>query len=113
MIGKILLETARGEVKERVLTREETAAVIAELERAADRAKHRVAHYYRLPLRFVEPASDSDHNGPHIVAADGSIVAKLFWPCHPANETEAAEQATYALGRAMAGATDPTDANRG
>ena len=58
--------------------------------------------YFKTPLRFVEPASDSDVNGPHIVDAGGGIVAKLFWPCHPIDETEEAEQEIYALGRAMA-----------
>lgn len=59
-------------------------------------------NYFPTPFRFVEPESDSDHNGAHIVDARGSIVAKLFWPGHPPEETEAAEQETYALGRAMA-----------
>jgi hypothetical protein len=53
-------------------------------------------------LRFVEPTSDSDPNGPHIVNAHGEVVAKLFWPCHTLAETAEAEDSTYALGRAMA-----------
>lgn len=58
--------------------------------------------YLKLPLRFVEPVTDSDW--PRIVDAEGFPVANLFWPAHPADETEQAEQATYALGRAMAAA---------
>lgn len=64
--------------------------------------------YFRAPLRFVEPKSDSDPNGPHIVDADGHLVAKLFWPGHPPEATEAAEQETYRLGEAMARAADQT-----
>lgn len=57
--------------------------------------------YFKQPFRFVEPETDSDVNGPHILDANGGIVAKLFWPGHPPEETAAAEQETYALGRAM------------
>lgn len=66
---------------------------------------YEASKYFR-GLRFVEPTSDSDVNGPHIVDANGAIVAKLFWPGHPVEETAAAEQATYTLGRAMAAALE-------
>lgn len=60
--------------------------------------------YFPTPLCFIEPESDSDREGARIVDAAGNLVARLFWPCHPPEETEAAEQETYALGRAMAAA---------
>ena len=56
--------------------------------------------YFKPPLRFVEPADDQ--SAATIVDADGNAVAMLYWPGHPIDQTEAAEQATYELGRRMA-----------
>lgn len=61
-----------------------------------------VLKYFPTPLRFVEPVDDSDRRGARIEDANGNMVAQLYWPCHPPAETEAAEEETYALGRAMA-----------
>lgn len=61
--------------------------------------------YFPTPFEFREPKTDSDT--AMIVDAKGFAVAYLFWPTHPAEETEAAEQETYALGRAMADVASP------
>jgi hypothetical protein len=99
-LGRLLLETARGSVKERTVTGKELAEIRANM-----------ARYFKGPLRFREPQTDSD--GPLIDDADGNPVAMLYWPCHPVEETTAAEQATYELGRAMAAALEPTSEKAG
>jgi hypothetical protein len=88
-LGKLILDTARGDVKQRTLSPEEAQQVWGSIRR-----------YFKGPLQFIEPENDGDW--PRIVDAEGFPVANLFWPCHPADENEAAEQATYSLGHAMA-----------
>lgn len=95
-LGRLVLQTARGTVKERTVTGKELAEVRANMER-----------YFKGPLQFREPRTDSE--GPVIYDAAGNQVAMLFWPTHPAEETGAAEQATYALGRAMAAAASESE----
>lgn len=60
--------------------------------------------YFRSPFEFREPKTEND--GPFIYDADGHQIAMLFWPTHPVEETEAAEQETYRLGILMADAAD-------
>jgi hypothetical protein len=55
--------------------------------------------YYKAPFEFREPKTDNE--GPFIYDKDGNQIAMLFWPIHPVDETEQAEQETYRLGRAM------------
>jgi hypothetical protein len=57
--------------------------------------------YYKPPFEFREPKDEA--GGPCIYDRDGHQIAMLFWPTHPVEETEAAEQETYRLGRMMAG----------
>lgn len=90
-LGKLILDTARGDVKQRTLSPEETRQIWESIGR-----------YFKGPLQFSEPKDDNEF--ARILDASGNLVAHLFWPGHPADETEAAEQATYALGRAMAAA---------
>src|SRR5450631_872280 len=56
--------------------------------------------YYKPPFEFREPKTDNE--GPLIYDAEGHQMTMLFWPTHPVEETGAAEQETYRLGRAMA-----------
>ncbi len=93
-LGRLVLETARGTVKERTVSGRELAEIRANMER-----------YFRGPLQFREPQTDSEV--PVIYDATGNQVAMLYWPGHPVEETAAAEQATYALGHAMAAAIGP------
>lgn len=95
-LGKLVLDTARSDVKERVLTPTERAEVLSN-----------IARYFKGPFKFREPLDDS--GAPYIYDANGSIVAMLMWPGHPADETAAAEQATYALGRLMASIPVPDE----
>jgi hypothetical protein len=90
-LGKLILDTARGNVKQRTLTSDEAAQM-----------RESIARYFKGPFGFREPQNDSE--AAVIVGADGTSVASLYWPCHPVEETAAAEQATYALGRVMADA---------
>lgn len=110
-LGRLMLETARGNAKERVLTPKEAREIGKQLVEIGEKAKAAVrAQFFPGPLNFIEPESDQDVLGPRIVDANGSLVASLYWPGHPAEQTEAAEQETYALGRAMATALDsPSD----
>lgn len=57
------------------------------------------AKFWPVPWRFEEQGYS---DGPCVKAADGQVIATLFWPLHPPEQTETAEQATYALGRAIA-----------
>ena len=91
VLGKLILETARGNVKERVLSLEERAKVLAGIRR-----------YFDGPFEFREPRDDN--GAPYIYDSKGNAVAMLMWPAHPVEETGDAEQATYALGRLMAAA---------
>jgi hypothetical protein len=95
-LGKLVLDTARGDVKERILTPTERDEVLAS-----------IAKYFKGPLQFREPLDDS--GAPYIYDAEGHIVAMLMWPGHPVEETAAAEQATYALGRLMASIPVPDE----
>lgn len=107
-LGRLVLETARGDVKERTLSATEAEELRDHLDSMAAHAKEQVAlRYYVAPFRFIEPESDHDPRGPHIVDANGNAVAMLYWSGHPIEETEAAEQETYRIGRAMAAAIDP------
>lgn len=92
-LGRLLLETARGSVKERIVTGKELAEIRANM-----------ARYFKGPLHFREPLDES--GAPYIYDANGNAVAMLIWPGHPVEETAAAEQATYALGHAMAAVVD-------
>lgn len=55
--------------------------------------------HYPKPWKFAEEGSNG---GPGVLDANGSVIASLFWPTHPAEETAEAEQETYRLGRAIA-----------
>lgn len=92
-LGRLLLDTARGTVKERTVTGKELAEIRANM-----------ARYFKGPLHFREPLDES--GAPYIYDANGNAVAMLIWPGHPVEETAAAEQATYALGHAMAAVVD-------
>jgi hypothetical protein len=94
VIGKILLDIARNGSRE--LTSEEQRGIADDFTLDVLRARG----YFKEPLRFVEPRDDQA--AAMIVDANGNAVAMLYWPGHPVEETEAAEQATYALGRCMA-----------
>jgi hypothetical protein len=64
----------------------------------------RIARYFAPPLKLHEP---DGNDAAFIRDAKGNTVAMLMWPTHPVEETEQAEQATYALGRLMASALTP------
>lgn len=57
------------------------------------------------PLTFHEEHPHVN-GGPAIVDAKGSVVAVLFWPCHAPEDTAAAEQELYAVGRLMTAAAN-------
>lgn len=97
-LGRLMLETARGTVKERTVTGKELAEIRANMTR-----------YFKGPLHFREPVDES--GAPYIYDANGNAVAMLMWPGHPVEETAAAEQATYAMGRAMAAVIDGGEAS--
>ena len=56
--------------------------------------------YFKPPFELREPKTEN--GAANIHDADGNFVAMMYWPTHPVEETEAAEQETYALGRARA-----------
>lgn len=95
-LGRLVLETARGNVKERTVSGKELAEIRANM-----------ARYFKGPLEFREPLDES--GAPYIYDANGNAVAMLMWPGHLVEETAAAEQATYALGRVMAAAIEPNE----
>jgi hypothetical protein len=55
--------------------------------------------FFAPPFRLVEP---EDNGAAMIVDAAGSAVAMMMWPGHTPEDTEAAEQETYAVGRRFA-----------
>jgi hypothetical protein len=57
--------------------------------------------FFKPPFELVEPEDDG---AAMIRDANGNNVAMMFWPGHTPEETEAAEQATYELGRLFASA---------
>ena len=61
--------------------------------------------YFYPPFKLVEPETETAAN---IVDSKGNLVAMMYWPTHPVEETLAAEQETYAIGRIFA-ATLPKD----
>lgn len=56
--------------------------------------------FFTPPFAFIEPKDDNE--APRVVDSRGNWVLTLYWPGHAIEDTEAAEQATYELGRAMA-----------
>jgi hypothetical protein len=60
--------------------------------------------YFPAPLIYVGPLDDN--TAPQILDGRGALVASLFWPGHPKEETEAAEIETEQLGKTMAAAHD-------
>ena len=56
-------------------------------------------HFWPMPWRFEE---EGHLGGPCVKDANGQVILALFWPHHPADETERAERATYDIGRAIA-----------
>ncbi len=61
--------------------------------------------YWVPPFRLVEP--ETDNQAANIMDSKGNLVAMMFWPTHPVEETAEAEQATYHLGRLFATAAQP------
>lgn len=58
-----------------------------------------IAHFFPQPWRFEE---EGHLGGPCVKDASGNIICAFFWPIHPSEETERAEEATYQLGRWIA-----------
>lgn len=61
---------------------------------------------FTTPFRFEEAGYN---NGPCIKDANGQLVAVLFWPSHPPEQTTRAEGETYLLGYRMAQAINGID----
>lgn len=77
-----------------------TARTRADLEAEVDAwFEDHIEQFFSPPFTLVEPEGNG---AAMIVDADGKSVAMMMWPGHPPEETEAAEQATYALGRVFA-----------
>lgn len=63
---------------------------------------------FATPFRF-EPEGYND--GPCVRDADDQLVAALFWPGHPPEQTTRAEGETYLLGSRIAAALNGIDAD--
>jgi hypothetical protein len=61
---------------------------------------------FTTPFRFEEAGYN---DGPCIKDANGQLVAALFWPSHPPEQTTRAEGETYLIGSRMAAAINGID----
>lgn len=56
----------------------------------------RITKFWPAPWRFED---EGYSEGPCVKSADGQVICAFFWPGHPVEATNEAEQTLYALAR--------------